>query len=1357
MKGLREAFLGRFNSSLRPQIIEYGKKITAASRSEDAVMMIMSRKAVCLIDCLRRLNLVSLHCPITSDRVLDMNTSWLKGRKVFLVDDALISGTTLYHTTRKLVASGIDRNDIKPLVLCVNTKWWSKELVTPLTPYLELDENETASLCASIVEAFSIFPRPYSVDYPVFRRLRIPAGQVEFLSTMPGWAVDEVTSPLQTKHGIFSITFTPIERLCVELDESLGWNFSSNALMKIRLYGRLTDGVRPAFWCSAVPMIAAKPLPTNIVIQLFESLRSGSFSEIPFDGFFNADHLRGEERTTAELCAKLRFICFLASYRFGKVWYSMVKQEIQNQTRFTDDESDLACLFPAPFAATVRRLASQDGLILFRDGPSFRMDEETVPENHEGLGSGQLPVADESILESRLMKPFIDLYNKKELRARELVLEHGKNVFDLSEWRDIINRLNTGYSISEIDSWLGDCDSYLDTTQFVSLFLDRLIDRGCVVPITYRNNGIIARGYRHGEDVEFGEAEERMCVLMLDALARSSGSTLLPHMWVEKGLVLLIRVGLEQGFFNYWNGRLGDYQSMGIRYSLHGAVVATGSSKLYHTSESMGLTEIMESQGHITRMKKEDPWKVVSVPLGGFHVDRASKARNVGLVFGSLLGDGTLSTQDLTLIATGLYPKDIAGALAAEIDIAGRDIEQLYLGFFADLVRSENLHELEAHANKLRKRRFFFCAANGTWKFRECLRKGPWEIIDRVSNLMSSDELKQNVWNSFWSPEGRQSETAISEELRILISREGFWLYKLSIYCFLLDLSMMLGLQVGTSNRESIDIGIGMVITEIRKSVEEIHGYFSAQSEITRYVENILQALKRNELQTDKLLDDLRLRFKYLVAEAKEILSEVDCLAANIGRAEAVSHYYQVLHIALHPAERDRGGTFRRLFHVFHEYRGKAHGNKTMLSEIPREQTPLHYGIWLCSRGSMARVWLIRTAVRLLKEFSLSSEIRLVLFPDLPENAHLRKPECVAEFDGPTFWGRVTELYRTVLNNRASGQIYVVTDRYQGDPEGVRREILTEAKGSIHPSFNKIEYSVEEPLPQEIVVTTYGLTAATKGVNKRGLGKSRSQMDVGLITVVPDELMGIKKVLSLKERKGKLTTRSYYEGVLSAASGSDHRVICMRTTVQGNQSVMAAYRDIWEEFSPVLIVLIGIGGSVNKDALLCDVVFADSVLYYDRRAQTVDGAARRLQEYNINMRLLNEINKLFDSFGDKPRLPAVSGSYRDRFGLLMGPLGTGEAVIKYRDAEERAWLLKVNDKTLALDTESAGLCRQFAEDRLKYGAKPEGYLIVRGISDHADIEKNDDWRQPAAGNAVLALQQLLSRIPSGGLSQIARA
>jgi adenosylhomocysteine nucleosidase len=318
------------------------------------------------------------------------------------------------------------------------------------------------------------------------------------------------------------------------------------------------------------------------------------------------------------------------------------------------------------------------------------------------------------------------------------------------------------------------------------------------------------------------------------------------------------------------------------------------------------------------------------------------------------------------------------------------------------------------------------------------------------------------------------------------------------------------------------------------------------------------------------------------------------------------------------------------------------------------------------------------------------------------------------------------------------------------DVQGINNEILREGRGLMTHAYYTQEHHLEDPIPHDIVIKKYAINAKSRKVVSNVKTVS---MDIGILTVVPDEIFAIKKILAefphYKACRGKLSVRNFYEGALPAANGQVHRVACLRALEQGNLSIMSAYHALAEEYSPTLMILLGIGGSINKEAKICDVVFADSVYYYDKRSETQRGTHHKAISYNIASWLRNEINHLFDHYGDKPEFESYPDSFRKKFRLLLGPIGTGGAVIKHRDADERKWLNTINEKTLALDTESAGISQQFSEDQLKYGYKPKGYLIVRGISDHADEKKNDKWRIPAAANAMLAMMKMIENIPSG--------
>ena len=213
------------------------------------------------------------------------------------------------------------------------------------------------------------------------------------------------------------------------------------------------------------------------------------------------------------------------------------------------------------------------------------------------------------------------------------------------------------------------------------------------------------------------------------------------------------------------------------------------------------------------------------------------------------------------------------------------------------------------------------------------------------------------------------------------------------------------------------------------------------------------------------------------------------------------------------------------------------------------------------------------------------------------------------------------------------------------------------------------------------------------------------------------------------------------------ADGGYHRIVCSQAVEQGNRSIIPAYEALATEYAPELVMLLGIGGSIHKDVGLCDVVIGTQVVYYDKRKEKEEGTSRRGESYKIEPGLLPQLNHFFVQHCEPASLPAAEGSPEAKFRLHRGPIGSGEAVVGFRDAEVRRWLTAYNDKTLALETEAGGLAQAFYEQQLRRGYKARGYLVIRGISDHMDAEKSDTWRQPASDNAMSALVELLRNLP----------
>lgn len=331
----------------------------------------------------------------------------------------------------------------------------------------------------------------------------------------------------------------------------------------------------------------------------------------------------------------------------------------------------------------------------------------------------------------------------------------------------------------------------------------------------------------------------------------------------------------------------------------------------------------------------------------------------------------------------------------------------------------------------------------------------------------------------------------------------------------------------------------------------------------------------------------------------------------------------------------------------------------------------------------------------------------------------------------PLFWEVGKELLKRKSKTIEGNEIIYFTSSETNTP-AIENEIHNELKNFEQVCNGRKDFTINKPYSIEFHSNHY--------IDKKRI-LINNIMDIGIITIVAEELAAVidyfKENQSLNEITGSQSSRVYYSGTLEDANHNKLQVVATQTLNQGNRSVIAAYNAISEEYNPQIIVLLGIAGSINDKVNICDVAIADSIYYYDKRAVTDEGIKHRIDSFKVNPETIKLIMKYhLDHKSEEPILDAAENSVSETFKSFWGPIGSGEAVIKYKDAEERNWLLSVNDKTLAVETEAGGVGQQFYEDELSYSRKASRILIIRGISDKADVEKKDEWRLAAAKNAM---------------------
>lgn len=256
---------------------------------------------------------------------------------------------------------------------------------------------------------------------------------------------------------------------------------------------------------------------------------------------------------------------------------------------------------------------------------------------------------------------------------------------------------------------------------------------------------------------------------------------------------------------------------------------------------------------------------------------------------------------------------------------------------------------------------------------------------------------------------------------------------------------------------------------------------------------------------------------------------------------------------------------------------------------------------------------------------------------------------------------------------------------------------------------------------------------------------------VGVVTIIGEENRAVREWLDgLGAQKFRDRGRVYRRAVLQTQSGPV-TILTTQAANMGESSALMAAQALHTLSDCVMLVLLGIAGGLSPEVHCGDVVIANQIINYGPVALSSDGPQHRGVSSSVPFEIQTALNDWFSERGEPVSLdsgPSSSELGRAQFSLQRGPIGTGPAVVKYRDDPVRQWLLTFNQKTMAVETEAQAMATYFYEA----GAASDvgfSYLVMRGISDHADEEKNDVWKLAASENAVQALRGILDVLLTG--------
>lgn len=251
-----------------------------------------------------------------------------------------------------------------------------------------------------------------------------------------------------------------------------------------------------------------------------------------------------------------------------------------------------------------------------------------------------------------------------------------------------------------------------------------------------------------------------------------------------------------------------------------------------------------------------------------------------------------------------------------------------------------------------------------------------------------------------------------------------------------------------------------------------------------------------------------------------------------------------------------------------------------------------------------------------------------------------------------------------------------------------------------------------------------------------------NQTDIVIVTALPKERDAVLNYLTSPE-KVEVKGHIYYKSNVRAENGtSDNSVVLLSLSRMGNVQAGITTTQAITVWNPSYVILTGIAGGVQGgERFLGDVVVGEQIVGYEPGKLENGKTQRRFQAFRPASKLLDAALAMkpdqwvFEAKQQRPDGTAGRVIPKVHFGVVA----SGEKVVKDLDlvTELRtSWA-----QLIAIEMESFGTAAAAYE-----AETVPGMLMVKGICDWADPDKNDAWQVYAADIAAAYVVSLLKQI-----------
>lgn len=605
---MNRGIFNHFTSAGKAAVEQFCKQI---NNSTSDIFILMARKSIVFIKALQQQNKLNFNFDeklIIADTSFEFSSDYIYGRKITIIDDIMISGTAIGEMINKLLDIGVAPQQIDVIVLAVNQDYNQMEFKDIETGWVFFDktnanifsDSECINLSNCIAQMIAKLGEFYNADFPEYTKFELGYEEYRQLFNKIYWDIFEETNVFhhQGKNEVY--TFIPKENTKIEIYRRMHFSAEQIVLFKLRLIAHKTEN--NSYICKFIPEIVVEDITFLQLQELWELLV-----------YDKAD----TKKTLVNLNPKalFRLFHFFGAKIVADVFVDM--NGLYDRTKL--DNSFISVAVGHDCAIDVCKLADEIG------GKS-KADWIEIKKNISKLKSLSVTAKAEDLrqgaydINNRLLEPFEKWYLKKEIKVRKNIINYINNNGTLNfrkdksvlEKLDPFQRLKRGYTYTFLCDFIKDMKEYYRIDYVVSVFLDRAIDMGLIVPIygIDEKRRMLCRVYRHGEDFPFGKMDKSRLLFFINEMNSRLNGEQLSRINFEKMMVLfmqLARKQSDQGIFNEFLG-FDNHELLTVKYCIHGAVLVNVKQeidvkKLHPYAENNNycpwLKEVLEDDGII--------------------------------------------------------------------------------------------------------------------------------------------------------------------------------------------------------------------------------------------------------------------------------------------------------------------------------------------------------------------------------------------------------------------------------------------------------------------------------------------------------------------------------------------------------------------------------------------------------------------------------------------------------------------------------------------------------------------------------------------------------------------------------------